>query len=89
MIGEVCKTVGVPHMVPLLDSKLRPFGTSGEISQLVTAPPPGDTVLGVMAWLSVKSISTGLYVKEPGATSSTRIVTVVVAVPPEFRAVMV
>ena len=76
-------------MVPLLDSKLRPLGTSGEISQLVTAPPPGDTVFGAITWLSVKSISIGLYVKEPGATSSTRMVTVVVAVPPELRAVMV
>ena len=36
-------------MVPLLDSKFRPAGKSGLISQLVTAPPPGDTVLGVIA----------------------------------------
>ena len=47
--GAICKTVGVPQMVPLLDSKVRPVGTSGSISQLVTAPPLGDTVLGVMA----------------------------------------
>ena len=58
-------------MVPLLDSKLRPVGTSGEISQLVTAPPPGDTVFGAIVWLTVKSISIGLYVKEPGEASLT------------------
>ena len=49
IIGSICKIVGVPQMVPLLDSKFRPAGKSGLISQLVTAPPPGDTVLGVIA----------------------------------------
>ena len=76
-------------MVPLLEPKLRPVGTSGSISQLVTTPPPGDTVLGVMAWLSVKSISTGLYVKEPGAVSSMVMVTVVEDEPPELLAQIV
>ena len=47
--GSICKIVGVPQMVPLLDSKFRPAGKSGLISQLVTAPPVGDTVLGVIA----------------------------------------
>ena len=47
--GSICKIVGVPQMVPLLDSKFKPAGKSGLISQLVTAPPLGDTVLGVIA----------------------------------------
>ena len=40
IIGSICKIVGVPQMVPLLDSKFRPAGKSGLISQLVTAVTP-------------------------------------------------
>ena len=76
-------------MVPLLVPKFSPLGKSGEISQLVTAPPPGDTVLGAIAWLSVKSISIGLYVKEPGAASLIVMVTVVEDEPALLLAQMV
>ena len=38
--GLVCKTVAIPHIVPLLAPKLRPFGRSGEISHEVIAPEP-------------------------------------------------
>jgi hypothetical protein len=89
VIGEVYKTIDMPQIIPLLDSKLRPLGTSGEISQLVSAPPPGDTVFGAIAWLSVKSISIGLYVKDPGVTSLMVMVTVVEDDPPELLAQIV
>ena len=38
--GLVCKTVGMPQIVPLLAPKLRPAGRSGEISHEVIAPEP-------------------------------------------------
>ena len=50
--GLVCKTVAMPHIVPLLVPKLRPFGRSGEISHDVIVPEPvkvgasGKSVLG-------------------------------------------
>ena len=38
--GLVCKTVGMPQIVPLLVPKLSPAGRSGEISHEVIAPEP-------------------------------------------------
>ena len=36
----VCKTVGIPQIVPLLVPKFRPLGSDGEIAQEVIAPEP-------------------------------------------------
>ena len=33
--GVICKTVGVPQIVPLLVPKLRPVGSDGAIDQLL------------------------------------------------------
>ncbi len=38
--GLVCKTVGMPQIVPLLVPKERPFGRSGEISHDMIVPEP-------------------------------------------------
>jgi hypothetical protein len=38
--GLVCRTVGVPQIVPLLVLKVRPLGKAGVISQEVMAPGP-------------------------------------------------
>ena len=57
----VCKTVGVPHIVPLLDSKVSPVGTSGDISHEITVPPLGETVLGVINSSLVRVIFSGEY----------------------------
>ena len=42
------RVVGAPQIVPLLDSKVSPAGKLELISQLVTAPPLGETVFGVI-----------------------------------------
>ncbi len=83
------RVVGVPQMVPLLDSKVSPAGKLGLISQLVTAPPPGETVLGVITWSLVRVMFSGEYENVPGAVSLTVSVMVVVAEPPLFVAVIV
>ena len=76
-------------MVPLLDSKVSPAGTSGEISHEVTAPPPGETVFGVINSSLVRVMFSGEYENVPGATSFTARVMVVVLLPPLFIAVIV
>ena len=42
-------SVGVPQIVPLLDSKVRPVGSDGEIDQELTAPPLAVGVAFVIA----------------------------------------
>ena len=46
----VCRIVGVPHMLPLVDPKERPLGRLGSISHDVTAPP---LTLGVLVVIVV------------------------------------
>ena len=40
VVAVVCKTVGVPQMVPLLLSKVRPAGRLPLMAQEVIAPAP-------------------------------------------------
>ena len=67
----------------------RPAGSAGEIDQVVTFPPlaVGRTVVIATSMVSVNEL--GLYVIPVGAASLTRMVTVVVALPPVLVAVTV
>ena len=47
--AEVCRTLGVPLMAPVVELKLKPFGIEGLISQLVTLPPLMAGVVVVIA----------------------------------------
>ena len=80
------RVVGVPQIVPLLDSKVSPAGSPGLISHEVTVPPPGETVFGVINWSLVRVMFSGEYENVPGATSFTARVMVVVSEPPLFVA---
>jgi len=82
-------SVGVPQIVPLLDSKVRPVGNDGEIDQELTAPPLAVGVTEVIATPFVSVNEPGLYTIEDGAASLTRMVTVAVALPPLLFAVTV
>lgn len=82
-------SVGVPQIVPLLVSKVRPVGSDGEIDQKLTAPPLAVGVTDVMATPFVRVNEPGLYAIEDGAASLTRMVTVAVALPPLLFAVIV
>ena len=81
--------VGVPEIVPLVVSKVRPDGSDGEIDQDVGVPPPDVGVTDVIAVPLVRVNELGLYVTEDGAASLTRMVTVAVALPPLLLAVIV
>ncbi len=87
----VIRCVGMPHIVPLLVSKVKPVGKSGAMAHEVISPGPvrvafnGKSLLGVL-FSSVRF--SGKY-ESVGVKSLTTMVNVVVSVPPEFRAVMV
>ena len=49
MTAEVCKTVGVPEMSPVVEEKERPLGSDGLIAHVVGVPPPTVAVLVVIA----------------------------------------
>ena len=66
-----------------------PDGNVGEIDHETTAPPLAVGVVVVIAVPFVKVNELGLYVIEDGGASLTRIVTVVVALPPVLDAVTV
>ena len=44
----VWRTVGVPHMLPFVEPKDKPFGSEGDISHEVTSPPPAAGVFVVI-----------------------------------------
>ena len=58
-VVEACSTVGVPQMLPLVEPNERPLGKAGLISQDVTAPPPLEGVLVVIAVLLVNVMFSG------------------------------
>jgi len=80
--------VGVPLMAPVDVLKESPAGSEGDIDHEVTVPPLDDGVSVVMAEPLVSVSELGLYAIT-GAASLTRIVTVVVALPPVLLAVTV
>ena len=80
--------VGVPLMAPVDVLKESPVGSEGDIDHEVTVPPLDDGVSVVMAEPLVSVSELGLYAIT-GAASLTRIVTVVVALPPVLLAVTV
>ena len=80
---------GVPEMAPVEESKERPDGSDGETDQVVMAPPLAVGVTVVIAVPLVKVNTSGLYVSEEGAMSSTTMVTSSVVLPPVLLAVMV
>ena len=75
-------------MAPVEVSKVRPVGSDGEIDQEVTVPPVEDGVRVDMAEPLVNVSELGLY-EMTGAASFTKMVTVVVALPPVLLAVTV
>lgn len=80
--------VGVPLMAPVDVLKESPVGSEGDIDHEVTVPPLDDGVSVVMAEPLVSVSELGLYAIT-GAASFTRMVTVVVALPPVLLAVTV
>jgi hypothetical protein len=80
--------VGVPVISPVEVLKVSPAGRDGEIDQLATVPPLDDGVSVVMAEPLVSVRELGLYAMT-GAASLTKMVTVVVALPPVLLAVTV
>ena len=80
--------VGVPLMAPVDVLKESPAGSEGDIDHEVTVPPLDDGVSVVMAEPLVSVSELGLYAIT-GAASLTRMVTVVVALPPVLLAVTV
>ena len=80
--------VGVPLMAPVDVLKESPVGSEGDIDHEVTVPPLDDGVSVVMAEPLVSVSELGLYAIT-GAASLTRMVTVVVALPPVLLAVTV
>jgi len=80
--------VGVPHIVPLLVSKVRPAGSDGAIDHVTTAPPLTVGVDEVIATSFVKVYDVEEYVMI-GSASLTTIVTSVVSLPPLLVAVMI
>jgi hypothetical protein len=79
---------GVPEISPSEVSNVRPAGSVGVIDQVTTAPPPVVGAIAVIETPLVKVIELVLY-DTVGAASLTRIVTVVVALPPLLEAVTV
>ena len=77
---------GVPEISPSEVSNVRPAGSVGVIDQVTTAPPPVVGAIAVIETPLVKVIELVLY-DTVGAASLTRIVTVVVALPPLLEAV--
>ena len=81
--------VGVPLISPVVVLKARPAGRVGEIDHVATGPPLAVGVTGVMV-VPFSSVSElGVKATPDGAATMTSIVTVVVALPPEFAAVTV
>ena len=76
-------------MAPVDVSNDRPVGSDGVIDQEVIVPPLAVGVIVVIATFTVSVDELGLYVIEEGAASVTSMVTVAVALPPEFDAVTV
>jgi len=79
----------VPLIAPVDESKDNPTGRLGETDQLVTVPPLTDGVAVVIAMPFVNVNGLPLYATEAGDASLTRIVIVVVALPPVLLAVTV
>tara|TARA_B100000674_G_C37380012_1_gene707005 strand:- start:49 stop:276 length:228 start_codon:yes stop_codon:yes gene_type:complete len=75
-------------MAPVDVLKESPVGSEGDIDHEVTVPPLDDGVSVVMAEPLVSVSELGLYAIT-GAASLTRMVTVVVALPPVLLAVTV
>ena len=86
---EFDTAVGVPLIAPVEVSNDRPDGSDGVIVQEVIAPPLAVGVIVVIATFTVSVEELGLYAIEEGAASVTVMVTVAVALPPEFDAVTV
>ena len=64
MIGAVCRTVGIPQIVPLILPKFNPEGRLGLISQDVIVPEPvnvGPNGKSVLAIFLVKVKFSGEY----------------------------
>ena len=66
----VCKTVGVPQIVPLLLPKFKPEGRLGLISQDVGLPPVVVASLAVMERPFVRVIFSVSYAKDVGVVST-------------------
>ncbi len=89
--GLVCRTVGVPQIVPLLVPKLRPAGKVALIAQEVITPLPVSVAVSGKSPLAVLLVSvkfSGEY--DNVGTSSTIVMLIVAEVePPELFAQIV
>lgn len=81
--------VGVPLISPVVVFNVKPAGRVGEIDQEVTSPPLAVGVIVGIIESFCKVNELGLYVTPAGAATMTVMVTVAVALPPEFVAVTV
>ena len=81
--------VGVPESSPVDESMTMPAGSVGETVHVTTGPPLAVGVTAVMLLSLVNVNELVLYETEDGIMSLTTMVTVVVALPPVFVAVMV
>ncbi len=81
--------VGVPLISPVVVFNVKPAGRVGEIDQEVTSPPLAVGVIVGIIEPFCKVNELGLYVTPAGAATMTVMVTVAVALPPEFVAVTV
>ena len=88
-VAEEDTAVGVPEIVPVDVSNVRPAGSVGDNAQNVGVPPLKVGVADVIAEPFVSVNGLALYASEDGAASLTRIVIDAVALPPVLLAVIV
>ena len=90
VVAVVCKTVGIPQIVPLLVPKLRPVGRLLLISQYVMTPEPVSVAFSGKSMLGSPLVSvrlSGEY-ESVGTTSLMVMLMLVVELPLMFVAVM-
>jgi len=88
-VAEAVIAVGVPLITPVDESITNPAGSDGSTAQEMTVPPldVGEAADIAESFVNVNGLP--LYETEDGIMSLTTMVTVVVASPPVFVAVMV
>ena len=85
-MADVCRTVGVPLIAPVVVLNDKPLGMEGLMAHDVVAPPLMAGVVVVIAVPFSKVKSWALYTMVLGGTSLTVMFRLVVVDPPELLA---